>query len=139
MKRTFKWLFFLSIVLAVLALVSGLGLWHEALNLNNGHPDISLSINGDDVDLDALSALPWLGALFGLAVTSVVLCIVLPLVVLLGIGLPLLICGALLAAVLVGAMSLGALLFSPLIVIGLLLWLLLRTKKPRASRASISA
>jgi hypothetical protein len=134
MKRAFRILAILSLALAVLAVLSGIGLWHEA----GSHHGFNVSINGDDLDLHGLSDLSWLGTLAGLGIAAVVLCLVLPLLLLFSIGLPLLFIGGLVAAVLVGAMSVGALLFSPLIVIGVLLYLLLRTKKPRASRASIA-
>ena len=134
MKRAFRILLILSLALAVLAILSGIGLWHEA----SSHPGLSVSINGDDLDLQGMSDVPWLGVIAGLSIAAVVLCVVVPLVLLFSIGLPLLIIGAVLAAVMVSVMSVGALLFSPLIVIGVVLYLLLRTKKPHASRASIA-
>ena len=134
MKRAFRIIFILSLALAVLAILSGIGLWHEA----SSHPGLSISVNGDDLAMRGLIDLNWLGAIAGLSIAAVVLCVVVPLVLLFSIGLPLLIVGAVLAAVMVTVMSVGALLFSPLIVIGLVLYLLLRTKKPRSSRAGIA-
>ena len=134
MKRAFRILLILSLALAVLAILSGIGLWHGA----SSHPGLSVSINGDNLDLQGMSDVPWLGVIAGLSIAAVVLCVVVPLLLLFSIGLPLLIVGAVLAAVMVSVMSVGALLFSPLIVIGVVLYLLLRTKKPHASRASIA-
>ena len=134
MKRAFRIMVILSLALAVLAILSGIGLWQEASN----HPGLSVSINGDDLDLQGMSDVSWLGVIAGLSIATVVLCLVVPLVLLFSIGLPLLIIGAVLAVVVVSVMSVGALLFSPLIVIGVVLYLLLRTKKPRPSRASIA-
>ena len=134
MKQAFRIMFILSLALALLAILSGIGLWHEA----SSHPGLSVSINGDDLDLDGMGGVHWLGLIAGLSIAAVVLCVVVPLVLLFSIGLPLLIVGAVEAAVVVSVMSVGALLFSPLIVIGVVLYLLLRTKKPRPSRASIA-
>ncbi len=137
MKQAFRILAILSLALVVLAILSGIGLWHEA----SSHPGFSVSINGDDLDLEGLgdlNGLGGLGAIFGLGVAALVMCLVVPLLLLFSIGLPLLIVGAVLAAVVLSVMSIGTLLFSPLIVVGVVLYLLLRTKKPRASRASIA-
>jgi len=134
MRQAFRILAILSLALAVLAILSGIGLWHEF----SGHPGFSVSINGDDLDLERLADLNGLGVILGLGVAALVMCVVVPLLLLFSIGLPLLIIGAVVAAVVVSVMSVGALLFSPLLVIGLLLYLLLRTKKPRAARASIA-
>jgi len=131
MKQVFRILVILSLALAVLAILSGVGLWHD-------HPGFSVSINGDDLDWQGLGDMNWLGAVAGLGIAAVALCIVVPLVLLFSIGLPLLLIGLVVTAVVVSVMSVGALLFSPLIVIGVLLYLLPRTKKPRASRASIA-
>ena len=134
MKQAFRIMFILSLALALLAILSGIGLWHEA----SSHPGLSVTINGDDVDLEGFDGLQGLGVIAGLGIAAVVMCVVVPLVLLFSIGLPLLIVGAVLAAVVVSVMSVGALLFSPLIVVGVVLYLLLRTKKSHASRASIS-
>jgi len=134
MRQVFRILAILSLALAVLAILSGIGLWHGA----SSHPGFSVSINGDDLDLEGLGDLNGLGVIAGLGVAAVVMCVVVPLLLLFSIGLPLLIIGAVVAAVVVSVMSVGALLFSPLIVIGVVLYLLLRTKKQRASRASIA-
>ena len=134
MKQVFRIMLILSLALAVLAILSGIGLWHEA----GSHPGLSVSVNGDDLDLEGFGDLHGLGVIAGLGIAALVMCVVVPLVLLFSIGLPLLIVGVVLAAVVISVMSVGALLFSPLIVIGVVLYLLLRTKKPRASRASIA-
>ncbi|CAN5321460.1 hypothetical protein BH11PSE10_BH11PSE10_13880 [soil metagenome] len=138
MKQVFRIMVILSLALAVLAILSGIGLWHEA----GSHPGLSVSVNGDDLDLEGFGDLHGLGVIAGLGIAALVMCVVVPLLLLFSIGLPLLIiCAvvlAVLAAVVFSAMSVGALLFSPLIVIGVVLYLLLRSKKPRPSRASIA-
>ena len=53
MKQAFRILAILSLTLVVLAILSGIGLWHEA----SSHPGFSVSINGDDLDLEGLGDL----------------------------------------------------------------------------------
>ena len=138
MKRAFKIMMIMSLALAVLAILGSLGFWHEA----SSTPGLSVSVNGRDLDLDfdglgGFGSLSGLGWILGLGISVVVACVILPLVLLFSIGLPVLIIGMVVAGVVAGVMSVGALLFSPLIVIGLLLWLLLRTRKPAHRSDSI--
>lgn len=122
MKGFFKALLWTGLVLGLLAAFAGFHLWQQVAS----GPGISISINGQDLDLQGLSAAPWMSGLLGLMVTAMVLCIVLPLVLMLVLGLPLLLVGLVLAGVLLSLFSFGALLFSPLLLLGLLLWWLLR-------------
>ena len=132
MKQVFRVFVILSLALAALAMLSGIGLWHEA----GSHPGLSISINGSDLELHGFDDLQGLSLIAGLGGAIVLIAAIVPLVLLFSIGLPLLIAGAVLAAVVLSVMSVGALLFSPLIVIGVVFYLLLRTKKTRASPTS---
>ena len=131
MKTTFKWLLILSMALALLAVIGGAALWQEIA----AQPDVSISINGEDIDVHGVDAVSWIGAVAGVLVAGVVICIVLPLVLLLGLGLPLLLLGIGLACALLGVFSVGAIFFSPLILLGLLVWWMLRSKKAPAPKA----
>ncbi|WP_310387847.1 hypothetical protein [Roseateles sp.] len=136
MKTTFKWLLILSLGLALLGLFAGGALWHALI----AQPDVSISINGEDLDLQGLQSVPWFGVVFGMLAAGAVVCLVIPLVLLFSVGLPLLLTLAILAAVAVGLLSLGAMLFSPLILLVLLLLIVLRKKRPKspAQAASIA-
>ncbi|XHS79144.1 hypothetical protein ACFJGW_04025 [Burkholderiaceae bacterium UC74_6] len=95
--------------------------------------DFGISINGDEVDMGDL-----FGGMVGLTVAGavmLVLCIVLPLVLLIAIGLPLLIVGAVLAAVVAVLCGVGAVLGSPVILIALLLIWAIRPKKKAVASA----
>jgi hypothetical protein len=130
MKTAFKWLLMLSLGIALLGLWAGGALWHEFI----AQPDVSISINGEDFDFTGLEALPWFGGIFGMLAAGAVVCLVIPLVLLFSVGLPLLLTVMILGFVALGVLSLGAMLFSPVIIIGLLLWLVLRNKRPRPAR-----
>jgi hypothetical protein len=122
MKTFFKTLLILSLLLVLASLAAGWGLlsWlHDA-------PGVHLSINGDELMLQGLGEV--LGAGLGLVITGLVLFIVLPLVLLLSVGLPLLIVGGLLAVGLAALLGMGALLGSPLILLVLVVWLLVRDR-----------
>ncbi|MCV2367521.1 hypothetical protein [Roseateles oligotrophus] len=130
MKTAFKWLLILSLGTALLGLWAGGTLWHEFI----AQPDVSISINGEDWDFEGLQSLPWFGGIFGMLAAGAVVCLVIPLVLLFSVGLPILLTLMVLGFVAVGLLSLGAMLFSPVIIIGLLLWLVLRNKRPRPPR-----
>ena len=130
MKTTFKWLLILSLGIALLGLFAGGALWHELMT----QPDVSISINGEDLDIGELHALSGVGAVLGVLATGAVLCLVIPLVLLFSVGLPLLLTVVILGFVAVGVLSLGAMLFSPLIILLLLLVLVLRNKRPKSPR-----
>ncbi|MCV2359343.1 hypothetical protein LNV08_10200 [Paucibacter sp. TC2R-5] len=130
MKTTFRWLLILSLGLALLGLLAGGALWQELM----AQPGVSISINGEDLDIEGLHAMSGVGAVLGVLATGAVLCLVIPLVLLFSVGLPLLLTVLILGFVAVGLLSLGAMLFSPVIILGLLLWLVLRNKRPRSPR-----
>ncbi len=127
MKSFFKTLLILSLLLAVLAMAGGFAIWQELAS----HPEVQVSINGEDLPLHELHGLHWSGVLLGGLITGFVLLVVLPLALLLGLGLPLLIVGGVLGAGLLALVGVGGLLLSPLLLLGLVLWLLLRDRRPR--------
>ena len=77
----------------------------------------------------------WLGASIGLFIAAVVCVVVVPLVLLLGVALPLLIVCGVVAVVLAALLGAGAVLGSPVILLGLLLFVVLRNRN-RAMKAS---
>ncbi|MBV8604668.1 MAG: hypothetical protein JO224_08315 [Pelomonas sp.] len=125
MRTLFKFMFLFCAACAALGLTA---LVVAALS-HHGHagwqPDFSLSVNGDDVDLDGFNGPGWLVGLIVTGVVGLVLGVVLPLVLLLGIGLPLLIVGVVIGALVLAVCGVGAVLCSPFVLFGLLaLWLI---------------
>ncbi len=131
MKTLFKILFFGTALMVLAAMFGGFALLHH------GGPDLHLVLNDDEVffggsDFGDLG--DWLGAGIGLLVAGIVCAVVVPLVLLLGVALPLLIVGGLMAVVIAGLLGVGAVLGSPLILLGLLLVVVLRNRS-RANAA----
>ena len=108
-------------LLAIAAGVAGALLWQGDI------PDLQVTLNGEP--WDAASAH---GAVAGVAV-ALVAALVVPLALLLGLGLPLLLVGLVLAAVLLAVGSVVAVATSPLILLVLLAWWLVR--RDRAVKA----
>jgi hypothetical protein len=135
MNRLAKFTLLLSLLLALAAIIGGILIWQELA----AHPQFSISINGEAIELDALHSMHWAGLLFGGVIASLVLAllllILLPLLLLLGLGLPLLLLALCVGAAVLGVASAGALLFSPLILLALLLWWMLRSKPAAQSAA----
>ena len=127
MKTAFKSVLILSLVLGLLGWLAGGLIWQGIA----AQPNFSITVNGEALDLQGFAGMPWAGLLFTLLTGGVIVCIVLPLILLFGLGLPLLLLGLVLAFVLLGVFGLGTMLFSPFLVLGLLLWLLLRNKQPK--------
>lgn len=130
MKSFLKWFLALSLILAVAATIGGVLLWQEI----SSHPEVSISINGEDIPVHALTAAHWGSLLFASGLTLFVLAVVLPLTLLLGVALPLMFVAGVVALVLAVVAGVGALVGSPLILLVLLLWWLLR-RKPVATAA----
>ncbi len=131
MRTLFKLCLLFAILAMMLSLGGGLAIWHWASDL----PGVSVSVNGEDLDLAGLgSPGHWLGAVIGLGVAALALCLVVPLLLLFSIGLPLLIVGAVFVALLAGVMGIGAVVCSPFVLFVLLLVWLLRKKPHRGSR-----
>lgn len=137
MKTFFKILLSLSLLLAVLALAGGFAVWQELAS----HPEVQISVNGETLPLHELHAMHWSGLVLGGLITGFVLLLVLPLALLLGLGLPMLIVASVLGLGLLALVGVGGLLLSPLLLLGLPLWLLLRDRrhapeKPQAATAT---
>ncbi|MEJ6007251.1 hypothetical protein WG899_17010 [Paucibacter sp. AS339] len=131
MKNVFRWFLIAGAVVGLLALCSGFALW-QGLHEFAMHPDVSLSINGEDIDIQGLRDLgstPWYEVMFGMTVAGLVVCLILPIVLVFSIGLPILLTVMILGGVAFGLLSLGSLLFSPFIILALLLWLVFRNKR----------
>lgn len=114
------------LTLAVTAAVS------MAIFLNELPSDLLITIDGEQVDLGGLHpGHAWL-AFGGLVLAAVIVVVVVPVALLFGVGVPLVITAlALMAALLVAGLAI-AVVGSPLILIGLLMWWALRPKKPAA-------
>ena len=125
MRSLFRLVAALMLACIVLSLLGGGAVLHEIW-----HDGVEITVNGETL-VGPGSAFDGLETLIGLGVTAIVLAVVLPLVLMFSIGLPLLIVGGLVAALL-GA---GALVCSPLLLfLVLLVWLLRRQKPRRATR-----
>ncbi len=79
MRRVFKILLLMSLAMAVLALIGGTLVWQELI----AQPDIGISINGEDMGVQSFGAVPWFGAVLGMFIAGLVICVVLPLALLL--------------------------------------------------------
>ena len=135
MRIFFKLVLLMFIGLLVLAVLGGTALWHEVAHhghLLSDQPGITVNIDGDDFDLaDGIAGMNGLGSVLGLFVAGLV-CL---LVLLFAFGLPLLIVGAVFAALLAGLFSIGAVVCSPFVVFVLLMvWLLRRNPRRRTPR-----
>lgn len=137
MKTLVKTLFVLALVGALVILALGFGLFALIGDLSGLH----ITVNGDEVLWSGWEAGDLFGAGLGLLISAVVVCmvvcVVVPLALLLGIGLPLLILGGLLLAGVVAVLGVGTVLGAPLLLIGLVIWLLLRDRPARAARTSL--
>ncbi|MFG6464549.1 hypothetical protein ACG04Q_23460 [Roseateles sp. DXS20W] len=128
MKTLFKILFIGSALMVLLAMIGGFAL------LNHHGPDMHIVL--DDGEFFLGNGLgDWLGASLGLFIAGIVCLFVVPLVLLLGVALPLLIVGGVVAVILAALLGAGAVLGSPLILLGLLLFVVLRNR----SRANAAA
>lgn len=130
MKTLFKTFLILGFLLVAGSLLLGWGLIHVLGDV----PGVHLTVDGEEVILSGMGLADAFGAGIGLIVALVVLCLVVPLVLLLGLGLPLLILGAIALVALAALASVGAVVGSPLLIIGLVVWLLVRDKPRKARR-----
>ncbi|WP_431101329.1 hypothetical protein [Roseateles noduli] len=130
MKTLFKTLLVLGFVLVAGALLLGWGVIH----LLGDVPGVHLTVDGEEVILSGMGIADAFGAGLGLIIAIVVMCLVVPLVLLLGLGLPLLILGGLALVALAALAGVGAVVGSPLLPIGLVVWLIVRDKPRKAPR-----
>ena len=128
MKTLFKILFIGTALMVLLAMFGGFAL------LNHHGSDMHIVLGDEELFLGGGDLGDWLGATIGLFVAGIVCVVVVPLVLLLGVALPLLIVGGVIALVLAGLLGVGAVLGSPLILLGLLLFVVLRNRS-RANAA----
>jgi hypothetical protein len=129
MKTLFKILFIGTALMVLAAMFGGFAL------LNHHGSDMHVVIGDEELFLGGSDFGDWLGAAIGLFVAGIVCVIVVPLVLLLGVALPLLIVCGVVAVVLAGLLGVGAVLGSPLILLGLLLFVVLRNRR-RAMNAT---
>jgi hypothetical protein len=129
MKTLFKILFIGTALMVLMAMFGGFALLHH------GGPDMHVVLDDGEFFLGGGGLGDWLGASIGLFVAGVVCLIVLPLVLLLGVALPLLIVCGVVALVVASLLGVGAVLGSPMILLGLLLFVVLRNRR-RANGAA---
>lgn len=138
MKHLARWWLTLGLALVLLLWLlahHGAPFWHGS----GLHPDVVFDLDGQVWQLGgwepAQGLSGWLGALIALvavaAVGLVALLVVLPLVLLLGVGLPLLLAAVGVGVAVLAVSGVGVLLFSPLLLLALLLWWLLRPAAPQ--------
>ncbi|ANH69401.1 hypothetical protein [Mitsuaria sp. 7] len=130
MKTLFKTFLVLGFILVAGALLLGWGVVH----LLGDVPGVHLTVDGEEVILSGMGVADAFGAGLGLIIAFVVMCLVVPLVLLLGLGLPLLILGAVALVALAALAGVGAVVGSPLLLIGLVVWLLVRDKPRKTPR-----
>jgi hypothetical protein len=135
MRTFFKGLMFIAILIGMLSVFGGFAALHGIHELHDGS-DMSVVVNGEELYWES-GVGDWLGAGIGLFVAGVVVCLVVPLALLVGVALPLLIVGGVVAVVLLGLAGVGAVLGSPLIIIGFVAYLMLRNRR-RARYAAAS-
>jgi len=123
MKTLFKILFIGTALMVLMAMFGGFAL------LNHHGPDMHLVLDDGEFFFGGSDFGDWLGASIGLFVAGIVCVIVLPLVLLLGVALPLLIVGGVLTVVVASLLGVGAVLGSPMILLGLLLFVVLRNRR----------
>jgi hypothetical protein len=118
------WLLLLGVLVVSLAAVISL-----AAVFNELPPDLLVTLDGERIDLHGLTAAhAWL--VFGSVVLAcVVAVVVIPLALLFGLGLPLLVAALGTVAALLCVAAAVAIVGSPVILLGLLLWWALKPKK----------
>lgn len=128
MKTLFKILFIGTALMVLVAMFGGFALLHH-----HGS-DMHIVLDDGDFFLGGGDVGDWLGATLGLFIAGALLCLVIPLL-LLGVALPLFIVAAVLGVGLVAVLGVGAVVGSPLILLGLLLFVVLRNRR-RANAAT---
>ena len=131
-RRLWPWFAAAFLVLALLVGVACVAaLWSLADSAQHG---LHISVNGDDWEPMIVGGDHWALALLGVGIAAVVVAVVVPVALLLALLATVLGVGLALLAV-VGSVSLvAALALSPLWLLALLLWLLLRRRPGAAAR-----
>ena len=132
MKTLFKILFIGTALMVLMSMFGGFSL------LNHHGSDMHIVLDDGEFFHGGGDFGDWVGGAIGLFVAALVCIVVVPLVLLLGLALPLLIVGGMLAVMLAALMGVGALLGSPAILLGLLLFIVLRNRR-RATSAKSAA
>ncbi len=133
MKTLFKILFIGTALMVLAAMFGGFALLHH-----HGS-DMHIVVNDEELFLGGNGFGDWLGASIGLFVAGAVCVVVLPLVLLLGVALPLLLVLGVMGVVIASLLGVGALLGSPLILLGLLLFIVLRNRSRANAHVSAQA
>lgn len=126
--RFLGWLLLVGVLAMALATAVSL-----ATMFNHLPPDLLVTVDGEQIDLHGLTAgHAWL-AFGSVLLAFLVVVIVVPLALLFGVGLPLLLAalGVMLALLFAGVAV--AIVGSPVILLGLLLWWAVRPRKPRVA------
>lgn len=129
MRTAFRVMLALGLMVMLVASLAGVAIWQEVLSA----PGLHITINDEELSAASFGLGDFLGLVLGLGIAGVVVLLVVPVVLLFSVGLPLLIVGGVLAFVCLLFSGIGAVLFSPLFLFGLLLWLLLRRPKSAKS------
>ncbi|MBB3194663.1 hypothetical protein [Roseateles terrae] len=130
MKTFFKILLVLGLVMVLASVATGVVLLGAISDADGMH----IVINGQEWNGGTLEMGDAFGLFLAVMICGLVACVVVPLVLLLGVGLPLLLVGGLFVLCMAAVLGAGAVLGSPLLLIALVVWLLVRDRTPRASR-----
>ncbi|ALV04957.1 hypothetical protein [Roseateles depolymerans] len=130
MKTFFKLLLALGLVMVLTSVALGV----VAFGVLNDADGVHLVINGHEWTGEALDMADGFTVFLSLILCGLVLCVTIPLVLLLGLGLPLLLLGGLALLAVAAVLGAGALLGSPLLLVVLVVWLLMRDRSPKAGR-----
>ena len=132
MKRLLFWSLVAALLLAALAVFAGVVIWQEIA----AHPQMSITINGENVPIHDMDMADWVGLVFAGGVALLTVIFVVPLSLILGLGLPLLIAGGALAFGALLLAGVGLMVAAPLLLPVLLLWWLLRRDRKTLRQAS---
>ncbi len=130
MKTFFK----LLLALGLLMVLASVALGVVAFGAMQDADGLHIIINGHEWTGGELDMADGFSVFLALLICGLVVCVVVPLVLLLGLGLPLLLLGGLLLLAVAAVLGTGAVLSSPLLLVALVIWLLVRDRSPRARR-----
>lgn len=138
MSKFLKWTFVVLVLMMVLSAVTGglvLGALHDGLSQTGSwHVVVDGNDFGDwnGIDIEGVGAGELIAGALAIGFTLVV---VLPLVLLLGVGLPILLTLGALGLVALVLTGVSLMLLGPLLLPLLLIWLVVRPKRPAATKA----